>query len=121
MSSHLEQVVKACGTMNEIRRKADREEGLEPAWLKAIEPTLEQLNSRTECVQLKGNNFQSPSQATKQDVLEFESKVRQLIDPDIKLGKYTKNDLEKCKGYKVYIDKHYRERNYIFQVRYQYY
>lgn len=117
MSSNHEQAIRSCGTMKDIRKKAEKEEGLEDSWMKSVQETVQCLNNRTERVQLKGKNFQCDQPASKEEIHEFEQKVPQLVDPSITFGKYTKMDLRKCDEYQRYIESHCRERNYVFQVQ----
>ncbi|XP_053376613.1 uncharacterized protein LOC123531671 [Mercenaria mercenaria] len=115
MSSNYEQMLKACGSMKEIRKKAEKEAGLEVAWLESVEQIVTLLNERTERVQLKGKSFKTGTPASKQDVAEFESKVKELVAPGITLGKYTQNDMKKVHGYKEFMEQHCREGHYVFQ------
>ena len=85
MSSYHEQLVKNCGSMNEIRKKAEKEHDLEEAWSKSIEETVNMLNERTERVQLKGKRFKCQTPASKDDLREFESKA--ACRPRSDLGK----------------------------------
>jgi chromosome segregation ATPase len=116
MSSHNEQVLKSCGSMSDIRKKAEKEADLKKSWLKAVEPMINLLDERTERIQLKQKSFKRGVPATDEEISDFELNVRRLVDPDITVGKYTKNDLKNNDGYKEFMNKHCRERNYIFQV-----
>lgn len=118
MNSMFEQMLRECSTMNEIRKKAEKEDDLEPAWLKAVEPMIIKLKERIERMQLKGKTFTSGALATKQQVVHYESKVLHLIDSEITVGQYTKNHLKNKEIYNDYIERHCRERNYIFQQVY---
>ena len=99
MNSHYEQCLKSCGSMSDIRKKAAKERGLEDAWLTALEGMVQQLNDRTERVELKGKSFITCEPASKERTDEFESKLHDFIDPGITLGKYTKADLNKVDGF----------------------
>ncbi|WAR09165.1 hypothetical protein MAR_019123 [Mya arenaria] len=117
MSAGQEQQLRSCGPMIEIRKKAEKEPAIKPAWIESLQPMVNLLNERTERVQLKGKNFISGKPASDDDVQAFEHKVVELLDPDIPIGNYTKQALKKCEAFHDYISKHCRERNYIFQVR----
>ena len=116
MDSGKEQMIRACNSMADIRKKALREEGLKEAWLQSTENLREALKSRTERVELKGKRFQCPTPASDEEVQQFEAQVLQLVDPEIVLGKYTKADLKGLEGYNQFIRDHCVERNYLFQV-----
>lgn len=117
MSCHYEQMIKACSSMNDIRKKAEKSDGLERAWLQSLEEIVNLLNDRTGRVELKGKRFNTPSPASKEEIRTFESEVQHHVDPTIISGKYTMNDLKKCQGYKNFIDSHCVEGTYVFQVR----
>ncbi|XP_014661937.1 PREDICTED: uncharacterized protein LOC106805000 [Priapulus caudatus] len=54
---------------------------------------------------------------TAEDVLEFERQVKQLVDPEIAIGKYTKNDMKKVDGYHHFMAAHCVEGTYSLQIR----
>ncbi|XP_062603864.1 uncharacterized protein LOC134265655 [Saccostrea cucullata] len=116
MSSHFEQLLRSCNSMTDIRKKAERERGLEEAWIQSLESITNQLNDRTSRVQLKGKPFMPCEPASKENIQGYESKVFDFIDPNMTLGKYTQADLRKVNGFKSFVEKHCVERNYIFQV-----
>ena len=121
MSSNNEQVLKTCNTMNDIRKKAEKETTLKQEWNGSLKTITDLLQGRTERVQLKGKAVVTENPASEGEVREFEKKAQQLIHPELKPGKYTKVELEKLDGYREFMDRHCVERNYIFQVKYYIY
>ena len=65
---------------------------------------------------MKGKNFKTGFPASDESVHEFESQLRQCVDPNLLIGKYTMADLKKLDQYHRFMEAHCRERNYIFQV-----
>ncbi|XP_050406044.2 uncharacterized protein LOC126821627 [Patella vulgata] len=78
---------------------------------------IDTLNERTSRLILKGQLFKCGNVASKNDVEKLETKIIHAIDPSIEKGKYTKKDLDNKLGYSSFVNKHCRERKYMFQIR----
>lgn len=80
MTSHLEQVVKSCNTMSDLRSKAERVPDLKEAWNTSIGNMTQLLNDRTQRVQLKDVPFKTPEFASDEALQNFESQINTVID-----------------------------------------
>ncbi|KAL3875452.1 hypothetical protein ACJMK2_033399 [Sinanodonta woodiana] len=115
-SSDVETILKTCGSMNEIRKKAGKNNQIKTEWLQSVQPMIKTLTSRTERVQLKEKSFKVFKAAEDADVEMAEAEVT-LIDPAIKVGKYQQQQLSHATQLKKFIADHCRERHYSFQIR----
>lgn len=105
-SFDVETILKTCGSMNEIRTKAGKNDQIKTEWLQSVQSMIETLSSRTERVQLKGKTFQVFKAADDADVEMVEAEVK-LIDPAIQVGKYQQQQLKHATQLKKFIGKWY--------------
>ena len=84
----MEMTLKGANPMAEIRGKADRVRGLKQAWIQAVQPIIETLESRTNRLSLKGEQFTCKDAATDEDVTAFEQQLQQVVDGTITSSVY---------------------------------
>lgn len=105
-TSDIEQVIRSCNGMGEIRRKAEKVDGLKTKWIESVRPMINLLEERAKRVQLKGKPFQSFPAADDIDVEMTEASVT-LIDPTISIGNYQQTHMNKAKSFKDFIGRYY--------------
>lgn len=114
--SAIEQAVRSCGGIDDIRRKSQSVDGLEDAWLASLQEMVTTLEDRVERIQLKGKAFSCMKAASKAAVSEFEGEVAN-VDPDITRGQYQQVHIKGKQSYQNFLKSHCQERCYIFQIR----
>ncbi|CAC5366714.1 unnamed protein product [Mytilus coruscus] len=115
-TSDIDQIIKSCNGMSEIRRKSEKVDGLKDKLIESLKPMMTMLENRAKRVQLKGKPFQVFPAADDMDVEQTEARVT-LFNPTISVGKYQQTHMTKARGFKEYIEKHCQERHYVFQIR----
>lgn len=113
-TSEIEQIIKSCNGMSEIRRKSEKVDGLKDKWIESLKPMMNMLEDRAKRVQLKGKPFNVFQAADDIDVEQTEARVT-LIDPTINVGKYQQTHMTKARGFKEYIGK-YKALNLILKI-----
>ena len=93
----IETTIKGANTMAEIRKKAERVNGLKDSWLQSIGPIIELLDERTKRLSLKNKQFQCQTASTDDEVKQFEEQVLAL-DNSIVLGQYQEKHLKAKAG-----------------------
>lgn len=101
-SSDLEQVLRGCSGMSDIRKKAETVDDLKDDWIASLQPMVTMLEDRKKRVELKGKGFACLTPATDVEVLEFEQEVHQ-IDPTVVIGQYQQQNLKKANRYKQFL------------------
>ena len=97
-TGEMEMTLKGANSLAEIRGKADRVRGLKQAWIQAVQPIIETLESRTNQLSLKGEQFTCKDAATDEDVTAFEQQLQQVVDGTITLGQYQEKHLKSKSG-----------------------
>lgn len=101
-SSDMEQVLRSCGGMADIRKKAETVKDLKAGWIASLQQMITMLEERVKRVELKGKSFSCIPPATDEEVIEFEREVNQ-IDPIIVMGQYQQQHLKRAEKYKQFI------------------
>lgn len=101
-SSDMEQVLRSCGGMADIRKKAETVKDLKTGWIASLQEMITMLEERVKRVELKGKSFSCIPPATDEEVIEFEREVNQ-IDPIIFMGQYQQQHLKRAERYKQFI------------------
>jgi len=104
-SSGMEQVLRVCNSMADVRKKAEKVDGLKDDWMQAVNPIVDILEDRMKRLALKDEPFICPKSAANEHVDEFENLVR-FIDETIVKGKYQKKDVASKPGIKIKTNKH---------------
>jgi hypothetical protein len=97
-----EHALKACGSMNEIRKKAERVQGLKNKWITSVQPVVNLLGDRAKRMILKQKPFHVHTAAT-DDLVEMAEAEVNLIDPVINIGQYQQQKLKQAKTYKEFL------------------
>lgn len=101
-NSHVEQSLKSCSGMNDIRKKAEQVDGLKDQWKESVKPMINMLEQRAQRVELKGKPFHVYPAAESDEVEMAEAQVT-LIDPAIDVGKYQQTHMSNAVHYKQFI------------------
>lgn len=116
-SGDVEQILRTCDGMQDIRNKANRVERLKDEWSASVKPIQDLLEDRITRVQLKGRPFCVLKPASDDAIRQMQTDIIDSVDASIEMGKYQKKDMAKKQDYKAFMAKHCRERNYIVQFR----
>lgn len=84
-NAEFEQNIRGCNSMSEIRKKAEKVDGLKESWLRSVDSVKSLLESRAERVKLKEKQFKCRPPATADEIEMAEAEVT-LIDPAIAIG-----------------------------------
>lgn len=95
-----------CNSMSEIRKKAEKVDGLKESWLRSVDSVKSLLESRAERVKLKEKQFKCRPPATADEIEMAEAEVT-LIDPAIAIGKYQQQNLIHAAEYKQFLGMHF--------------
>ena len=104
MNSEMEQNLRSCSGMNDIRKKAEKIEGLKGAWLDSLTSVENLLEDRVKRLQLKGKQFCTHPPAS-DDILEQAEAEVTLIDNTISVGKYQQQQVSRADRYKKFLGK----------------
>ena len=108
-ASDIEQVLRSCGGMADIRKKSETVAELKTSWVESLQPMITMLEERVQRVELKGKPVKVFKPASDDQVSVFEHEVHQ-IDPNIVIGQYQQQHLKKAERYKRYLG------IYIYQI-----
>lgn len=105
-NAEFEQNIRGCNSMSEIRKKAEKVDGLKESWLRSVDSVKSLLESRAERVKLKEKQFKCRPPATADEIEMAEAEVT-LIDPAIAIGKYQQQNLIHAAEYKQFLGMHF--------------
>lgn len=115
-SEEEEKLLKSCGSMDDIRKKAIEHPNLEQFWHTSIEQCRSTITQRFSRLCLKSEPIRifNPVEST-----EIGSLQRHLhfLFPSLDTERMTKAHTSRCKEYQKYLQDHCRERQYSFQIR----
>ncbi|XP_052223762.1 uncharacterized protein LOC127839434 isoform X2 [Dreissena polymorpha] len=112
-----ETTLNGANSMADIRKNAERVEGLKAAWVQSASPVIELLEERTNRLSLQSKRFECQPAASDDEVKQFEEQVLALIDEDITLGQYQEKNVKAKAAYQQFLADHCRQRHYLFQIR----
>ena len=95
-NSNIEQVLKGCNSMADIRKRAESNPTLKEEWLKSLTTIINTIE--TERLSLKGVPFKCHKPASDALVQAIEHQMRYDIDQNIVPWKYQQKDLSSTKG-----------------------
>lgn len=101
-SSDIEQVLKSCGSIADIRKKTEKVKELKEKWIESVQPMIYLLQNRAHGVELKGKPFHCYPAASDVEVNQFEREV-QRIDRNIVFGQYQQQNLKDANSYKHFL------------------
>ena len=116
-TAEVEQILKCCGGMDDIRKVGKNNPEVEKQWLNFVKSMIDKLNERTRRVILKGKLFDTLEPATTKEINDLQTDTIHTIDACIEIGKYQKKDLHNKRKFQQFLETHCILRNYIFQVR----
>lgn len=92
-SSDMEQILRGCSSMADIRKKSESNPSLKEEWLQSLETIIDTIENRTKRLSLKGVPFKCDKPASGALVQAIETQIRHDIDQNIVPGKYQQKDL----------------------------
>ncbi|CAM4672065.1 unnamed protein product [Leuciscus chuanchicus] len=102
-SAEVEQVLRSCGGMQDIRKKADMVQKLRDEWSGSVKSIKDLLEERITRVQLKGRPFTVLEPVSDFAIHQEQADIIGKIDASIEIGKYHKKDLANNENYKTFM------------------
>jgi hypothetical protein len=112
----VEQSLKRCGGMDDIRAAAESKPMIKSAWAGSIEPIQAVIQSRFERLALKENGIKTMQPVEDDAIAQLKQHLLTLF-PSLDLTKLLKANLSKNEAYQLWLEKHCRQRLYCFQIR----
>lgn len=103
-TADIEQVLKSCNSMSDIRKKSEKVGNLKEKWISSLESVIETLRYRTEKLTLKDIPFKCQDAATDEAVSLVENQIHDVIDANITLGQYQQKNLASKTGELIYLN-----------------
>ena len=115
-SDAVEQKLRRCNSMANIRTAATKQPDLREAWVESVEPVLSLIRNRFTRLKLKDEPFDCLDPATELEIDNLKRHLRELF-PDLDLNKLQKVHTAKSQTYNTWVSSHCRLRHYTFQIR----
>ena len=115
-SDAVEQKLRQCNSMSDIRTAASKQPDLRVAWVDSVEPVQSLLRNRFTRLKLKDEPFDCLDPATELEIDNLKRHLRELF-PDLDLNKLQKVHTAKSQAYNAWISSHCKLRHYTFQIR----
>ena len=115
-SDELEKKLKSCTSMAAVRELGQKDPDVKEQWETTIEPVRRIVENRFRRLTLKDEPFQVLDPLPDAEV-DYLSRHLSFLFPGLDKDKLVKSSTMRVKAYTEWVQKHCRQRQYVFQIR----